>query len=126
MKKQISKLNPQWVKETLKYFKMFLKETKFPHPENENNGGQGRKFNYPEWLIMFIAIMSVKCKVKSYVKIHELALKYWKEITVGLPKEIQDTPISERQLRDRLKKICHSPRKPAMFIFQIFPKEFFN
>lgn len=126
MAKQIPKLNPQWVKETLGYFKMFLKETKFPHPKNENNGGQGRKFSYPEWLIMFIAVLSVKCKVKSYLKIHELALKYWQQITAGLSDKIKNTPISERQLRDRLKKICHSPRRPAMFIFQIFPKEFFN
>jgi hypothetical protein len=31
-------------------------------------------------------------------------------------------PISERQLRDRLKKICHHPGKPATFIFQLFPE----
>jgi len=32
------------------------------------------------------------------------------------------TPISERQLRERLKKILHFPGKPAAFIFQLFPE----
>lgn len=126
MSKQTPKLNPKWVKEALIYFKKFLKETKFPHPENDNNGGRGRKFNYPEWLIMFIAVLSVRAKVKSYLGIHKLTLKYWSVITKDLSKAIREKPISERQLRDRLKKICHSPREPAVFIFQIFPPEVFN
>lgn len=77
----------------------------------------------PEWLIMFIAILSVKAKVKSFLAIHRLAVQYWAIITSALPKEIREKPISERQLRDRLKKICHSPGEPASFIFQIFPQE---
>lgn len=115
--KQTQKLNPKWVKETRDYFKKFLKVTKFPHPER--NGNRGSKFDYPEWIVMFIAILSVKAKVKTYLGIHRLALQYWNIITEGydLP------PISESQLRDRLKKICHSPRKPASFVFQVFPKE---
>jgi hypothetical protein len=47
-----------------------------------------------------------------------MVMDYWDEITQGTGLE----PISERQLRDRLKKICHHPRKPAAFIFQIFPE----
>jgi len=120
MTKQTSKLNPQWVKETRDYFKKFLKETKFPHPIR--NGNRGSEFSYPEWLIMLIAILSVKAKVKSYVKTHKLSHQYWDIIAEGLDLK----PISERQLRDRLKKICHSPRKPAIFIFQIFPKNYLN
>lgn len=114
------KLNPEWVKETRIYFKKFLKETKFSHPDRD--GTRGSKFSYPEWLIMFIAILSVKCKEKTYLGIHRLTVEYWDLIAEGLKLK----PLSERQLRDRLKKICHSPGKPAAFIFQIFPKKIFN
>jgi hypothetical protein len=40
-------------------------------------GEHGPTFKYPEWLIMFIAILSVKLKVKTYIQIHKMALKYW-------------------------------------------------
>lgn len=118
--KQKSKLNPEWVKETRDYFKKFLKVSKFPHPER--NGNRGSKFDYPEWLIMLIAIVAVKGKVKTYLGIHKLAVQYWSILAEGLKVK----PISERQLRDRLKKICHSPRDPAMFIFQIFPQDYLD
>lgn len=111
------KLNPEWVRETRDQFKKFLKETKFPHPDRD--GTRGSKFSYPEWLIMFIAVLSVKCKEKTYLGIHRLTVEYWDIIAEGLNLE----PMSERQLRDRLKKICHSPGKPAAFIFQIFPEK---
>ena len=121
MPKQTPKLNPKWIKETRDYFLKFLKVTKFPHPAR--NGTRGSKFEYPEWLIMFIAVLSVKCKVKSYLAIHRLAIQYWDIITAGLNLK---KPIAESSLRGRFKKICHQPRKPAMFIFQIFPREYFN
>lgn len=117
---QTSKLNPKWVKEARDYFKKFLKETGFPHPVR--NGSRGSEFSYPEWLIMFIAVLSVKCKVKTYQGIHRLALQYWPIIAEGMNLR----PISESQLRDRLKKICHTPGEPAGFIFQVFPQEEFN
>jgi len=69
-------------------------------------------------MIMFIAVLSVKLKIKTYVKIHKMAIDYWDVIAKDLHLEL----ISERQLRDRLKKICHHPNKPAAFIFQIFPE----
>ena len=69
-------------------------------------------------MIMFIAVLSVKLKIKTYVQIHKMVMAYWDEIVQGTGLE----PISERQLRDRLKKISHHPRKPAAFIFQIFPE----
>jgi hypothetical protein len=120
MTKKISKFNPEWISATRKYFLGFLEATKFPHPER--NGTRGSKFDYPEWMIMFIAILAVKCKVKSYLGIHKLAVQYWEQIAVG-----QDVPpISESQLRDRLKKICHFPGKPAGFIFQIFPPAYLD
>ena len=37
-------------------------------------GERGPVFQYPEWLIMFIAILSVKLKIKSYVQIHRMAV----------------------------------------------------
>lgn len=121
---QTPKLNPQWIKETRDYFKKFLRVTKFPHPVR--NGTRGSEFDYPEWLIIFIAVLSVKAKVKNYLAIHRLALQYWDIFTEGLDGRIRKKPISERQLRDRLKKICHSPRRPATLIFQIFPRTVLN
>ena len=49
---------------------------------------------------MFIAILTVKLKTKSYVQIHKTAVKYWDVIAEGFDL----TPISERQHRERLKK----------------------
>lgn len=115
--KRTPKLNPEWVKETRDYFLDFLKVTKFPHPDN--NGTRGSKFDYPEWMIMFIAVLSVKAKVKTYLGIHKLTCQYWSSIAEGTKLK----PIAESTLRLRLKKICHTPRKPAMFIFQVFPQK---
>jgi hypothetical protein len=74
-------------------FRAFLDETDFPDPERL--GERGPKFKYPEWLIMFVAILSVKLKIKSYVQIHKMALRYWDIIA----EDMDLTPISERQLR---------------------------
>ena len=49
---------------------------------------------------------------------HRMVKEYWDDIAAGLNLKL----ISERQLRDRLKKICHFPGKPAAFIFQLFPE----
>lgn len=110
------KISSKWIEQTRNYFREFLDETDFPDPDRL--GERGPKFYYPEWLIMFIAVLSVKLKIKSYVQIHKMALDYWEQIT----KDLDLKPISERQLRDRLKKICHHPKKPAVFIFQMFPE----
>jgi len=116
MAKKSNKISIQWIRETRSDFRAFLDETDFPDPERSSE--RGPTFRYPEWLIMFIAILSVKLKVKTYIQIHKMALKYWHVIAEDLGLD----PISERQLRDRLKKISHSPRKPATFIFQLFPE----
>ncbi len=120
MTSTVSKLNPEWIRATRQYFLDFLELTNFPHPKR--NGMRGSSFDYPEWLIMFVAVLAVKCREKTYLGIHRMTEKYWKHITVGLNLPV----ISESQLRERLKKICHEPGKPAGFIFQIFPREFFN
>lgn len=110
----VPKLNPKWIRQTKAEFLEFLRATHFP--EVRRNGTRGSAFDYPEWLIMLIAVLSVKCKVKTYQGIHRLTVQYWAWFTPqpDLP------PISESQLRDRLKKIRHSPRNPAGFIFQIY------
>lgn len=116
MVKRAKKISEKWIIETRELFRGFLDETDFPDPERL--GERGPKFKYPEWLIMFIAVLSVKLKIKSYVQIHKMAMEYWDVIAQDLGLR----PISERQLRDRLKKICHHPGKPATFIFQLFPE----
>lgn len=116
VKNKIKKLSAQWISQARKDFRSFLKETKFPNPVRL--GERGPDFVYPEWLIMFIAILSVKCKLKNYLAIHRMVKEYWEVISQGLKLRL----ISERQLRDRLKKICHFPGKPAAFIFQVFPE----
>ena len=116
MARKSNKISEHWIRETRNDFRSFLVETNFPDPERI--GQRGPTFTYPEWLIMFIAILSVKLKIKTYVQIHKMAVKYWDVIAEGLDL----TPISERQLRERLKKILHFPGKPATFIFQLFPE----
>ena len=110
------RISKRWIKTTREYFREFLDQTDFPDPERI--GSRGPKFKYPEWMIMFIAVLSVKLKIKTYVQIHKMVMDYWDEIALDLDLK----PMSERQLRDRLKKICHHPRKPAAFIFQMFPE----
>ena len=116
MVRKANKISTRWIRETRDAFRDFLDETNFPDPERL--GERGPKFKYPEWLIMFIAILSVKLKVKTYVQIHKMAVRYWDIIAQGMDL----TPISEKQLRDRLKKIRHFPGKPAAFVFQLFPE----
>lgn len=109
------KISAEWIRENKTFFLKFLEETRFPNPLRD--GKRGPMFAYPEWLIMFIAILAVKCQEKSYLGIHRMTIQYWDVIAEGLDLK----PISERQLRDRLKKICHFPGRPAAFISQIFP-----
>ena len=116
MASKTNKISTRWIRQTRDDFREFLDETNFPDPQRL--GERGPVFTYPEWLIMFISILSVKLKVKSYVQIHKMAVNYWPVIAQGMDL----TPISERQLRERLKKIRHFPGKPAAFIFQLFPE----
>src|SRR4029453_1540173 len=72
---------------------------------------------YPEWFIMLIGVLAVKCKAKTYVGIHRLSTRYWQELC---SQEVILPPISESQLRERLKKICFEPGTGAGYIYQIF------
>ena len=111
MVKQSNKISTRWIRETRNDFRAFLDETDFPDPQRL--GERGPVFKYPEWLIMFIAILSVKLKVKSYVQIHKMAVKYWPVIAQGMDLP----PISERQLRERLKKNPSFPWRPSSVYF---------
>lgn len=113
--KREMKLSEAWIRKTRQHFRRFLDETKFPDPVRL--GSRGPELAYPEWLIMFIAVLAVKGKCKQYKAIHRMVSLYWSVIAEGLDL----APISERQLRDRLKKICHYPGNPAAFISQLFP-----
>lgn len=98
MSQTISKLNPEWISATRKYFLDFLEATDFPHPER--NGTRGSKARLSRMDDYVYRRLAVKCKVKSYLGIHILAVCYWQQIATG--EEVP--PISESQLRDRLKK----------------------
>jgi len=113
---KVSKISHDWIRQRREEFRSFLDETMFPDPERL--GERGPKLYYPEWLIMFIAICAVQFKIKTYLGIHRMVNEYWDVIAEGLELPL----ISERQLRDRLKKICHFPGRPAGFIFQLFPE----
>ena len=111
-----SMISKHWVKQTREYFLTFLRETHFP--EFEQAEERGATVRYPEWLIMLIGVLAVKCKEKTYLGIHRLALAYWPELC---GRQVPVPPISERQLRTRLKKICFVPGSGAGYIQQIFP-----
>jgi hypothetical protein len=111
-----SKLSRKWVRQTRRYFLQFLHATRFPSVER--HGQRGKTFAYPEWLIMLIGVLAVKCKEPTYLGIHRMTCRCWKALCghkVPLP------PISESQLRERLKKIGFQPGTPPGYVFQIFP-----
>ncbi len=120
MPKPVAKLNHAWITQTRRCFLEFLQVADFP--EVQRNGVRGSVFEYPESLIMFIAVLSVKCKEKTYLGIHRMTCRYWSVITPD--KNL--VPISESQLRERLKKIGHTSRRLAAFILQLFPQAVIN
>ena len=63
MKKTVNKISTRWIQKNRDAFREFLTETEFPDPERICE--RGPTFTYPEWLIMFIAVLSVKFKLKS-------------------------------------------------------------
>jgi hypothetical protein len=91
-----SLISKQWVKQTRVYFLTLLRETPFPELERQGEGGAAVR--YPEWLIMLIGVLAVKCKEKTYLGIHRLARTYWQELCGP---QLHAPPSSERQLRVR-------------------------
>jgi hypothetical protein len=114
-----SMVSEQWIRETREYFLEFLRATNFP--EFSEQGERGPEVEYPEWLVMLIGVVAVKSKEKTYVGIHRLSTRYWKELC---GKEVRAAPISESRLRARLKKICFAPGTGAGYMYQIFPAEY--
>jgi hypothetical protein len=57
MAQRARKISKKWIEQNRKLFRDFLDETDFPDPER--TGERGPKFRYPEWVIMFIAVLSV-------------------------------------------------------------------
>ena len=55
MARRAKKISENWILETRELFREFLDETDFPDPERL--GERGPAFKYPEWIIMFIAVM---------------------------------------------------------------------
>src|SRR5262245_21231332 len=114
-----SMVSKQWVRATCNYFLNFLRETHLP--EFACRGERGSSFAYPEWLIMLIGVVAVKCKEKTYVGIHRLSTRYWQELC---GQEVHAPPISASQLRERLKKIRFKPGSGAGYIQQMFPPDY--
>jgi hypothetical protein len=116
-----SKLSRKWVRQTRRHVLQFLHATRFPSVER--HGQRGKTFEYPEWLIMLIGILAVKCKEQTYLGIHRMTCRCWKALCgrkVPLP------PISESQLRARLKKIGFQPGTPPGYVFQLFPAAYLD
>jgi hypothetical protein len=91
-----SMVSQQGVKATRKYFWDFLRATHFP--EFTEPRARGSPGVYPEWLIMLIGVVAVKCKVKPNVGIHRLSTRYWSALWGN---EVQAPPIAASQLRER-------------------------
>jgi hypothetical protein len=115
------KLSRKWVRQTRKYFLQFLHTTCFP--AIERHGQRGKMFAYPEWLIMLIGLLAVKCKEPTYLGIHRMTCRFWDDLC---GRHLRLPPISESQLRERLKKIGYQLGTAPGYVFQIFPPEYFD
>lgn len=114
------KINEEWIREMRDYFRRFLKETRFPEPSRY--GQRGPKFEYPEWLIMFIGFLAVKQKIKTYLALHRFLSKYWGAIGGDLGYKL----IPESTMRYRLKKICFKFGETPGYVISMFPETFFD
>jgi hypothetical protein len=114
-----SKISRKWVRQTRKYFLKFLQATHFPPVER--HGDRGQTFAYPEWLIMLIGVLAVKCKEPTYLGIHRMTCRFWHELC---GRKVRLPPISESQLRARLKKIGYQLGTAPGYVVPIFPPEY--
>ena len=114
-----SKISPKWVHQTRKYFLKFLHATHFPPVER--HGQRGKTFEYPEWLIMLIGVLAIKCQEQTYLGIHRMTCRFWNELC---GRQVRLPPISESQLRTRLKKIGYQLGTAPGYVVQIFPPEY--
>ena len=119
----VPKISKAWLRHEMREFYGFFKLTAFPEPLRD--GTRGTAYTYPESFVMLLAVLAVKLKLKNYLEIHRFVVTYWETLKPApdLP------PISEPQMRMRLKKIRHTPGAPADFVFQLFPeleREYFS
>jgi hypothetical protein len=71
------KISPTWVRQTRQYFLKFLHATHVPPVER--HGQRGRTFEDPEWLIMLIGGLAVKCQEHTALGIHRMTCRFWNE-----------------------------------------------
>ena len=114
-------LHPEWVTPARDDFQAFLRVTTGPHAVR--NGTRGRAVDDPEWLIMFMAIVSVKAHVKHDLVIYRLAVQHWDRRAEGLDGRTRMTPISEAQLRDRFKTSAMHLESLPRALFRTFLKK---
>jgi hypothetical protein len=112
-------ISPKWVCQTRKYVLKFLQATHFPPVER--HGQRGKTFEYPEWLIMLIGVLAVRCQEQTYLGIHRMTCRFWNELC---GRQVQLPPNSENQLRTRLKKIGYQLGTAPGYVVQIFPPEY--
>jgi hypothetical protein len=113
-----SKISPKWVRQTRKYFLTFLHATHFPPVER--HGQRGKTFEYPEWLIMLIGVLAVKCTEPTYLGIHRMTCRFWHELC---GRQLRIPPISESQLRARRQHIGYQLGTAPGYVVQLFPPE---
>ena len=85
MAKKAKKISNKWIEQNREFFRHFLDETDFPNPERI--GERGPKFQYPEWLIMFIAVLAVKMKSECSNRLKAVASNL-SRLEVGLGQSI--------------------------------------
>src|SRR6266508_6459418 len=73
-----SMISQEWVESTRTYVLELLRMTKFP--ALTRHGESVGRCEYPEWLIMLISVLAVKCKEKTSLGIHRLSTRFWKEL----------------------------------------------
>ena len=82
MAKKARNASKKWTEQTREYLMDFLDETDLLY--TDSIGESGSTFRYPKWLIMFITVLSVKLKIKTYPQIHKIAIEYWDLIAKDL------------------------------------------
>ena len=70
MDKRAEKISKKWIEQTRELLRVYQDGTDVPDPDR--TGESGPKFRYPEWLIIFIFVLSAKMKIKTCVQIHKM------------------------------------------------------
>jgi hypothetical protein len=71
------KISPKWVRQTRKYFLKVLQTSRFPPVER--HGQSGKTFTYPKRLSMLIGGLAVKYKEPTYLGMHRMTGRFWKQ-----------------------------------------------